>query len=89
MAKELFIRVFSPGGQAVKRNFAERGRIWWKRSFHMRDDFHPLVRGWFDSNFVGATEPQILGWPAIRAGQDVLISAPTGSGKTLAAFTLC
>jgi Lhr-like helicase len=38
------------------------------------DAFHP-------------TEPQVQGWPLIRAGQDVLISAPTGSGKTLAAFT--
>ncbi|MGA8660704.1 MAG: DEAD/DEAH box helicase [Candidatus Cybelea sp.] len=55
----------------------------------MRHDFHPLVREWFDSSFSAATEPQVLGWPAIRAGQDVLISAPTGSGKTLAAFTLC
>src|SRR5262249_53505158 len=35
------------------------------------------------------TEPQTLGWPEIRAGRDVLISAPTGSGKTLAAFLLC
>ena len=32
-------------------------------------------------------EPQVEGWPLIRAGRDVLISAPTGSGKTLAAFT--
>ena len=32
------------------------------------------------------TEPQLLGWPEIRQGRDVLISAPTGSGKTLAAF---
>ncbi|HLY02409.1 MAG TPA: DEAD/DEAH box helicase [Candidatus Cybelea sp.] len=55
----------------------------------MRDDFHPLVREWFDSSFRAATEPQLRGWPAIRAGEDVLISAPTGSGKTLAAFTLC
>jgi ATP-dependent Lhr-like helicase len=55
----------------------------------VRADFHPLVREWFDSSFSAATEPQVLGWPAIRAGQDVLISAPTGSGKTLAAFTLC
>ncbi|MFY9718135.1 MAG: DEAD/DEAH box helicase [Candidatus Cybelea sp.] len=54
----------------------------------MRDDFHPLLREWFDSRFVTPTEPQVAGWPAIRAGQDVLISAPTGSGKTLAAFTL-
>ena len=58
-------------------------------TFEMRDDFHPLVREWFDSSFTAATEPQLLGWPAIRAGEDVLISAPTGSGKTLAAFTLC
>ncbi len=27
-----------------------------------------------------------MGWPEIRSGGDVLISAPTGSGKTLAAF---
>ena len=27
-------------------------------------------------------------WPEIRAGRDVLISAPTGSGKTLAAFLI-
>ena len=39
--------------------------------------------------FAGPTEPQILGWPEIRAGRDVLISAPTGSGKTLAAFLIC
>ena len=31
----------------------------------------------------------MLGWPEIRAGRDVLISAPTGSGKTLAAFLIC
>ncbi|HEY2473173.1 MAG TPA: DEAD/DEAH box helicase [Candidatus Cybelea sp.] len=55
----------------------------------MRDVFHPLVREWFDSSFSAATEPQVRGWPAIRAGEDVLVSAPTGSGKTLAAFTLC
>jgi ATP-dependent Lhr-like helicase len=51
--------------------------------------FDPLVAEWFTTRFSGATEPQILGWPAIRAGRDVLISAPTGSGKTLAAFLLC
>ncbi len=39
--------------------------------------------------FSGATEPQIAGWPLIREGRDVLISAPTGSGKTLAAFLVC
>ncbi len=54
----------------------------------MLDEFHPLVREWFSSNFGTMTEPQAWGWPAIRAGNDVLISAPTGSGKTLAAFTL-
>jgi ATP-dependent Lhr-like helicase len=51
--------------------------------------FDPLVAEWFRTRFGAPTEPQILGWPAIRAGQDVLISAPTGSGKTLAAFLIC
>jgi ATP-dependent Lhr-like helicase len=52
-------------------------------------DFDPLVAEWFSTRFAAATEPQILGWPEIRAGRDVLISAPTGSGKTLAAFLIC
>ncbi|HEV3086597.1 MAG TPA: DEAD/DEAH box helicase [Candidatus Elarobacter sp.] len=51
--------------------------------------FHPLVGDWFTARYGNPTEPQVQGWPLIRAGQDVLISAPTGSGKTLAAFTLC
>src|SRR5438874_13465414 len=50
--------------------------------------FDPLVQEWFSNRFAQATEPQALGWPEIRAGNDVLISAPTGSGKTLAAFLL-
>ena len=49
-------------------------------------EFHPFLSQWFESAFAGVTEPQRLGWPAIHAGGDVLISAPTGSGKTLAAF---
>jgi ATP-dependent helicase Lhr and Lhr-like helicase len=52
-------------------------------------DFDPLVAEWFATRFGTPTEPQILGWPEIRAGHDVLISAPTGSGKTLAAFLIC
>ncbi len=51
--------------------------------------FDPLVTEWFASRFAGPTEPQILGWPEIRAERNVLISAPTGSGKTLAAFLIC
>ena len=51
--------------------------------------FDPLVEEWFSTRFGTPTEPQILGWPLIRAGHDVLISAPTGSGKTLAAFLIC
>ena len=47
----------------------------------------PLVADWFTSRYGEPTEPQVHGWPIIRAGRDVLISAPTGSGKTLAAFT--
>jgi ATP-dependent Lhr-like helicase len=53
------------------------------------ESFHPLVSDWFDSRFERATEPQLQGWPLVRAGGDVLISAPTGSGKTLAAFLSC
>ena len=48
--------------------------------------FHPLVQRWSAARFGQPTEPQVEGWPAIREGHDVLISAPTGSGKTLAAF---
>src|SRR5256885_15575600 len=52
-------------------------------------DFHPLVQEWFEGSFAGPTEAQELAWKQIRAGSDVLISAPTGSGKTLAAFLSC
>jgi ATP-dependent helicase Lhr and Lhr-like helicase len=52
-------------------------------------DFDPLLTQWFASRFAGPTEPQILGWPEVSAGRDVLICAPTGSGKTLAAFLIC
>ena len=48
----------------------------------------PLLQRWFNARFRTVTEPQRLGWPEIRAGRDVLISAPTGSGKTLAAFLM-
>jgi len=51
--------------------------------------FDPLTVEWFERRFSGPTEPQILGWPEIRSGHDVLISAPTGSGKTLSAFLIC
>jgi len=51
--------------------------------------FHPLVADWFSAALGAATQPQLLGWPEIRQGRDVLISAPTGSGKTLAAFLIC
>ncbi len=46
-----------------------------------------LVADWFTARYGSPTEPQVHGWPLIRAGSDVLIAAPTGSGKTLAAFT--
>jgi ATP-dependent Lhr-like helicase len=48
--------------------------------------FHPAVAAWFDQSFASPTAAQAEAWPAIQAGQDVLIAAPTGSGKTLAAF---
>src|SRR5215469_10236260 len=49
-------------------------------------EFDPLIQEWFQARFGAISEPQRLGWPEIRAGRDVLISAPTGAGKTLAAF---
>lgn len=45
------------------------------------------VRDWFAAEFPGGPTPvQALAWPAIGAGEHVLLVSPTGSGKTLAAF---
>jgi ATP-dependent Lhr-like helicase len=44
------------------------------------------VRDWFELAFSSPTPAQARAWPAIAAGEHVLVSAPTGSGKTLAAF---
>ena len=52
-------------------------------------DFHPLIAEWFRGRFAQPTACQLEAWPRIRAGRDVLVSAPTGSGKTLAAFLIC
>ncbi|HEX4782017.1 MAG TPA: DEAD/DEAH box helicase [Usitatibacter sp.] len=49
-------------------------------------DFHPVLRGWWDGRFGEPTAAQSEGWSAIRRGEHTLIAAPTGSGKTLAAF---
>jgi ATP-dependent Lhr-like helicase len=48
--------------------------------------FTQPVRNWFTQAFAEPTEAQAKAWPAIAAGDNVLLSAPTGSGKTLAAF---
>ncbi|MHB8234143.1 MAG: DEAD/DEAH box helicase, partial [Solirubrobacteraceae bacterium] len=48
--------------------------------------FTPRVRKWFEQAFDAPTPAQTKAWPAIAAGENVLLSAPTGSGKTLAAF---
>lgn len=45
------------------------------------------VRAWFEGEFPGGPTPaQRAAWPAIAAGENVLLVAPTGTGKTLAAF---
>jgi ATP-dependent helicase Lhr and Lhr-like helicase len=48
--------------------------------------FSPRVQSWFEQAFAAPTPAQAKAWPAIAAGEHVLLSAPTGSGKTLAAF---
>jgi ATP-dependent Lhr-like helicase len=48
--------------------------------------FSPPVQKWFERAFAAPTPVQAQAWPAIAAGDNVLLSAPTGSGKTLAAF---
>jgi ATP-dependent helicase Lhr and Lhr-like helicase len=48
--------------------------------------FSPAVSDWFERAFSAPTPAQRKAWPAIAAGEHVLLSAPTGSGKTLAAF---
>jgi ATP-dependent Lhr-like helicase len=48
--------------------------------------FSPRVQAWFEQAFAAPTPAQAKAWPAIAAGENVLLSAPTGSGKTLAAF---
>src|ERR1700674_1717788 len=50
------------------------------------DSFHPAVAAWFSRTFDAPTPAQELAWPALEAGQHVLVAAPTGSGKTFAAF---
>jgi len=48
--------------------------------------FHPAVAAWFPRTFDAPTEAQVHAWPALAAGEHVLVAAPTGSGKTFAAF---
>lgn len=48
--------------------------------------FHPLVARWFETTYGSPTDIQRKAWPAIAAGDHVLITAPTGTGKTLTAF---
>src|SRR5437899_11625910 len=47
--------------------------------------FNPATRAWFEATFQTPTRAQELAWPAIAAGDSVLVLAPTGSAKTLAA----
>ncbi len=45
------------------------------------------VREWFAGAFPsGPTPVQAAAWPAVAAGENVLLISPTGTGKTLAAF---
>ena len=53
------------------------------------ENFHLIVRKWFEGRFVEPTQAQAMGWDAVVQGKHTLIAAPTGSGKTLAAFMAC
>jgi len=53
---------------------------------HALESFHPAVAAWFTRTFDAPTAAQQQAWPALSAGQHVLVAAPTGSGKTFAAF---
>jgi ATP-dependent helicase Lhr and Lhr-like helicase len=50
------------------------------------NSFHPAVAAWFRRTFTEPTAAQSAAWPALAAGNHVLVAAPTGSGKTFAAF---
>ncbi|MBY0527428.1 MAG: DEAD/DEAH box helicase [Gemmataceae bacterium] len=50
------------------------------------DALAPPVRLWFSQRFGEPTAAQRLAWPALKSGENLLVSAPTGNGKSLAAF---
>ena len=74
-----YFRILQPANGAFKWSYPNKVPL---------SRFDSLTRRWFTDRFPTVTEPQLLGWPEIQAGRDVLISAPTGSGKTLAAFLI-
>ena len=52
----------------------------------MLEQFRPETARWFREALGAPTPVQKEAWQAVRAGKNVLISAPTGTGKTLSAF---
>ena len=53
---------------------------------HSLDNFHPLLREWFNTTYSRPTAVQERSWPSICDRRHLLITAPTGSGKTMTAF---
>jgi ATP-dependent Lhr-like helicase len=52
-----------------------------------RSPLSDSVQNWFHDSFpAGPTPAQEHAWPAIAAGENILLISPTGTGKTLAAF---
>ena len=77
-------------GPAQAPRVAERPRFGYHGSMSKNGEsgsyFHPLVWRWFIEKFGEPTDIQIMTWPRIASGANVLVTAPTGTGKTLTAF---
>src|ERR1700689_2675716 len=57
-----------------------------RKAVSVLNSFHPAVAAWFSRTFDAPTEAQVRAWPALAAGEPVLVGPPTGAGKKFAGF---